>query len=110
MAKLGRQRSEISGIRAERNSGMFHTKSLYRDKPSLITIKRYFRVNPEAIGLMRFTLEGYEGIAGITTLNASAGLIVINIAPGCEPDVQMVLQDLQKQVYMEEVRSEALKG
>ena len=52
---------------------------------------------------MRFTFEGYEGIASVTTLNPATGLIEINIAPGCEPDVENVLQDLQRQVYMEAV-------
>ncbi|MBV5280187.1 MAG: DUF4911 domain-containing protein [Actinobacteria bacterium] len=52
---------------------------------------------------MRFTFEGYEGIAGVTTLNPATGLIVINVAPGCEQDVDHVLQDIQKHVYMEAV-------
>ena len=76
----------------------------------LKTIQRYYRVDRKAISLMRFTFEGYEGIAGVTTLNPATGLIVINIAPGCEPDVETVLQDLQKQIYMEAVLPEDLKG
>jgi hypothetical protein len=69
----------------------------------LKTIQRYYRVDRKAISLMRFTFEGYEGIAGVTTLNPATGLIVINIAPGCEQDVDQVLLDIQKQVYMEAV-------
>ena len=67
------------------------------------TIQRYYRVNRKAISLMRFTFEGYEGIAGVTTLNPATGLIVINIAPGCEQDVDQVLQYLQKHVYLKAV-------
>jgi len=60
---------------------------------------------------MRFTFEGYEGIAGVTTLKPAIGLIVLNIAPGCEPDVENVIRDLQKQIYMETVLPEdMLKG
>lgn len=70
------------------------------------TIQRYYRVDRKAISLMRFTFEGYEGIAGVTTLNPATGLIVINIAPGCEQDVDQVLQDLQKHIYMEAVSSD----
>ena len=70
------------------------------------TIQRYYRVDRKAISLLRFTFEGYEGIAVVTTLNPATGLIVINIAPGCEPDVEQVLQDLQEQVYMEAVLPE----
>ena len=74
------------------------------------TIQRYYRVDRKAISLMRFTFEGYEGIASITTLNPATGLIVLNIAPGCEPDVEQVLRDLQEQFYMEAVLPEDLKG
>ena len=74
------------------------------------TIQHYYRVDRKAISLLRFTFEGYEGIAGVTTLNPATGLIVINIAPGCEPDVEQVIQDLQKQVYMEAILPEDLKG
>lgn len=75
-------------------------------------IQRYYRVDRKAISLIRFTFEGYEGIAGVTTLNPATGLIVLNIAPGCEPDVENVLQDLQEQIYMEAVLPEKimLKG
>lgn len=59
---------------------------------------------------MRFTFEGYEGIASVTTLDPANGLIVLNIAPGCEPDVEQVIQYLQEQVYMETVLPEDLKG
>ena len=76
----------------------------------LKTIQRYYRVDRKAISLMRFTFEGYEGIAGVTTLNPATGLIVINIAPGCEPDVEQVLQYLQEQVYMEAVLPEDPEG
>jgi hypothetical protein len=76
----------------------------------LKTIQRYYRVDRKAISLMRFTFEGYEGIAGVTTLNPETGLIVLNIAPGCEQDVALVLLDLQEQVYMEAVLPEDLKG
>ncbi len=69
----------------------------------LKTIQRYYRVDRKAISLMRFTFEGYEGIAGVTTLNPATGLIVINIAPGCEQDVDLVLLDIQKQVHVEAV-------
>ena len=65
------------------------------------TIQHFFRVDRKAISLIRFTFEGYEGIATVTTLNASDGIITICIAPGCEPDVAGVLSDLQKQIYIE---------
>lgn len=65
------------------------------------TLQKYFRVDRSAIGLMRFTFEGYEGIANVTTVDAAAGLIRLNIAPGCEADVEQVLADLQREIHLE---------
>ena len=65
------------------------------------TVKRYYRVDRRGIGFLRFIFEAYEGIAIIETLNPESGLIVIYIAPGCEPDVDMVLADLRSDIVME---------
>ena len=43
----------------------------------------------------------YDGIAVIETLDPAAGLIVLHIAPGCEPEVAFVLKDLKKDILME---------
>ena len=51
------------------------------------TVKRQYRVDRREIAFLRFIFEAYEGIAIIETLNPESGLIVIYIAPGCEPDV-----------------------
>jgi hypothetical protein len=74
------------------------------------TIQRFFRVDRKAISLMRFTFEGYEGIATITTLNAADGTIVICIAPGCEPDAERVLLDLQQQIHIEALSPDNFNG
>ena len=74
------------------------------------TVKRYFRVDRKAIGLMRFVFEGYEGIAGITTLDPAAGVVELFIAPGCEPDVDEVLMDIQRWIYMETVDISTVMG
>jgi hypothetical protein len=87
----------------QKNARFFSRAVSQKENILLKTIQRYFRIDRKDISLMRFTFEGYEGIAGVTTLNPSTGLIVLNIAPGCEPDVENVLRDLQEQVYMEVV-------
>ena len=52
---------------------------------------RHVLVYPEAIHLLRFILEAYEGIAVATTLDPGLGLIRLSIAPGCEDEVEEVL-------------------
>lgn len=65
------------------------------------TVKQYYRVQRSQIAFMRFVFEGYDGIAVIETLDPAAGLIALHIAPGCEPEVAGVLQDLKKDILME---------
>ena len=68
------------------------------------TIKRYYRVDRHKIAYLRFVFEAYEGLAIIETLNPESGVIVFYIAPGCEPDVDMILRDLKGDIMMEAVQ------
>jgi len=65
------------------------------------TIKKYFRIDRKEIHFLKFILEAYDGIATLTTVDPELGLVRLNIPPGCEDDVEMVLQDLQKSVMIE---------
>ncbi|MFO7985734.1 MAG: DUF4911 domain-containing protein [Desulfatiglandaceae bacterium] len=60
----------------------------------------------EEIGYLRFTLESYDGMAVVSTLDPHAALIEILIAPGCEERVMALLEALRKEdqgVRIEEV-------
>ena len=70
------------------------------------TIKRYYRVDRREIAFLRFVFEAYEGLAIIETLNPESGIIVFRIAPGCEPDVDMILRDLKGEIMMEAAYSQ----
>jgi hypothetical protein len=65
------------------------------------TIKRTLRVDRREIGFLKFILEAYDGIATITTLDAQRGIVLLRIAPGCESDVEAVLQDLKKDIMID---------
>ncbi len=53
------------------------------------------------IGLLRFMLEGYEGIATLTTIDPVEGRVVLLIPPGCEEDVDTLLADLSGEIFFE---------
>lgn len=72
------------------------------------THKRYYRIDRRAISLLRFLLEAYDGIAGLTTIDPKTGLVVLCIAPGCEADVDTLLEDLQKDVMIQPVNSQPI--
>jgi len=67
------------------------------------TIKRYLRVERREIAFIRFIFEAYDGIAVLETLDPKAGIVVFHIAPGCEPDVDAILQDLKREIVIEPV-------
>jgi len=39
----------------------------------------------------------------LTTIDSDLGVVMFHIAPGCEDDVEMILQDLQNNIMIEEV-------
>ena len=68
------------------------------------TIKQRYRVDRRKIAFIRFIIEAYDGLAIVTTLDSKTGLIEFQIAPGCVPDVETILQDLNQDVMMEKVQ------
>jgi hypothetical protein len=54
------------------------------------------------IFFLKFILEAYDGIATLTTVDAHQGIVLLRIAPGCEDEVETVLQDLKKDMMMED--------
>jgi hypothetical protein len=67
------------------------------------TIKRYYRVDRREIAFLRFIFEAYDGLAVLETLDPNLGIVVFHIAPGCEPDVDSIMQELKAGIMMEPV-------
>jgi hypothetical protein len=65
------------------------------------TIKRYYRMDRRDIYLLRFYLEAYDGISGLSTIDAESGLVVLQIAPGCEADVAALIAEMQKKTMIQ---------
>ena len=66
------------------------------------TIKKILRVDRREICFLKFILEAYDGIASMTTIDAHQGIVMLGIAPGCEDDVEAVLQDLKKDIIIDD--------
>lgn len=66
------------------------------------TAKRYYRVDRRQIAFLRFIFEAYDGIAALTTLDPELGIIALHIPPGCDNAVEFVLQDLAKDMMIDE--------
>jgi hypothetical protein len=59
-----------------------------------------FQVDRESVGFIKFIFEAYDGIAIITTIDASIAKIEINVAPGSETEVANVLDDLKLSILI----------
>lgn len=73
-----------------------------RDRSSLETIQKYYRVDRKEISYLRFIFEAYDGIALIRTLDSAAGTIALHISPGCVSEAETIIQDLRKEMIIEE--------
>jgi len=60
------------------------------------TIKRIFRVDRKDINYLRSTIESYDGMAVVRTLDPLVAFIEIQISPGCEELVSELLDYLTK--------------
>ncbi len=65
------------------------------------SIRRYYRIDRRQIAFLKFILEAYDGIATLSTIDPRRGIISLDIAPGCESEVEMVLKDLGRQMLIE---------
>jgi hypothetical protein len=60
-------------------------------------LRQVFRVDREEIGYLRFTLESYDGMAVVATLDPYAALIEVSISRGCEETVLQLLEALRQE-------------
>ena len=74
------------------------------------TIKRYYRVDRREIAFLRFILEAYDGIAVLETLDSKSGIVLFHIAPGCESEVDAILQDLKNDFMLESTTTRKASG
>jgi hypothetical protein len=72
-------------------------------KQNMETVKKYFRVDHHDIGFIKFIIEAYEGLAVMTTVDRARGVVELNIAPGCEIEIDLILKDLKKDLLIEPV-------
>ena len=67
----------------------------------LKTQNKYLRIDRRQICFVKFIFEAHDGLATITTVNPQKGRVLFRIAPGCETEVDMILEDLKKEILIE---------
>jgi len=65
------------------------------------SVKRHYRIDRREVGYLRFILEAYPGVAMMRTVDPQQGLVVLHVGPGCEKEVDMIIDGLRKEVQIE---------
>jgi len=65
--------------------------------------KKRLRIDRKEIFFLKFIFEAYDGLAVVRTIDPEAGVVMLHIAPGCEAEVEMVLEDLKREILIEPV-------
>ena len=60
------------------------------------TTKWMFRVNREDIHYLRTTIEAYDGMAVVRTVDPAQAVIELLIAPGCEEWISRLIEALRE--------------
>jgi len=73
------------------------------------TLRRYFCVPRSAINYIRSTIESYDGMGVVRTLDPQGAYIELHIAPGCEVWMSALLDALKAEgIDLEEVMERRL--
>jgi len=60
------------------------------------TVRRTYRVQRKDINYLRTTLESYDGMAMVRTLDPREAVIEVSVSPGCVEPVLELLEDLKR--------------
>ena len=65
------------------------------------TQSKYFRLCREDIAYFKFIIESYEGMAVVRTKDPYEAIVELMVAPGWERDLEDVLEELRKEMIIE---------
>ena len=69
----------------------------------LIMINIWLKLKTKDIVLVQFIIEGYEGLATVTTIDPRTAIIQVAIMPDFVSDVMCILDSLKKQLSIEKI-------
>lgn len=74
-----------------------------------IMIRKWYKINKSDITLIQFIIEGYEGLATVSTIDPKTAILQVLIMPDFIDDMEYILDHLKDRFLMEEVPSGNLR-
>lgn len=68
-----------------------------------VMIKRYYQVNRKDLAVVQFIIEGYEGMASVTTVDPRMACVQISIIETLLDDFELLAEDLKNTFGIKEV-------
>ncbi|MCX5850205.1 MAG: DUF4911 domain-containing protein [Deltaproteobacteria bacterium] len=72
-------------------------------------IEKRFKLKRKYIVMVQFIIEGYEGMATVTTIEPQTAIIKISIIPDFLADMSDLINYLKNKYEMEEISISAIK-
>jgi hypothetical protein len=79
------------------------------------TIRHQYKVDRRDIMYLRATIESYDGMAVVRTVDPGEAIIELLIAPGCESRIEELVEDLRNRenlamTYMKSAKADFIAG
>ncbi len=72
-------------------------------------MSKYFQLDRKNIVAVQFIIEGYEGLATVTTIDAAVAVIQISIMPDFLREMNCLLDELSKKYHMKEIVDDRIR-
>jgi len=72
-------------------------------------MSKYFQLYRKNIVAVQFIIEGYEGLATVTTIDAAVAVIQISIMPDFLREMNCLLDELSKKYHMKELVDDRIR-
>ena len=66
-------------------------------------IKKWFKLQRKDIAIVQFIIEGYEGMATVTTMDPREAIIQISVMPDYIQEILNIVEDLKYKYNIEEI-------
>ena len=66
-------------------------------------MKKLFKLRRKDIVFVQFIIEGYDGMATVTTMNAQEAIIQFQIMPDFCEEIFSIIEDLKNKYHMEAI-------
>jgi len=71
--------------------------------PPPVMVKRYYQVSRKNLAVVQFIIEGYEGMASVTTVDPQLACLRISIIENLLDDFELLAEDLQNSFGIKEM-------